>query len=295
MSPTPWNAYKTLIQLGFQPVMLNALYRLGLVSGHYHRLEAREQRMEYGARATDTGMLRSLFAFPPIEGLFSVLGDAGKAALLTQADEVVSGKVRLFGGEPVELNLVVPGKLEHWTAYESGRVDFRNRLVDIKLLWEPARFGWVFNLGRAFYLTREEKYAESFWRNYETFAAANPPYLGPNWASGQEAALRLMAFVWAAQVFRGSSSSTPGRNAALAHAVAFHALRIVPTLVYARSQQNNHLITEAAGLLTAGLALPDHPKAPRWCRLGWKLLNEGLPSQIDFMANIPSTPPIITA
>ena len=60
-----------------------------------------------------------------------------------------------------------------------------------------------------------------------------------------------------------------------------HAARIIPTLVYARSQQNNHLLTEAAGLLTAGLALPDHPQASRWCALGWKWLNEGLRSQID--------------
>jgi hypothetical protein len=281
MSPSPWNAYKALIQLGFQPVMLSALYRLGLVSGHYRRSEARAQRMESEAQGKYTGVLHPLFAFPTSEGLLAVLGDAGRAALLTTAGEVVSGKVRLFGGEPVELNLAVPGKLKHWSSYQSGQVDFQNRLVDIKMLWEPARFGWVFSLGRAFHLTREEKYAESFWRNYETFAATNPPYLGPNWASGQEAALRLMAFVWAAQVFRASSSSTPERNAALAHAIAFHALRIVPTLVYARSQQNNHLLTEAAGLLTAGLALPDHPKASRWCRLGWKFLNEGLQSQID--------------
>jgi hypothetical protein len=130
-------------------------------------------------------------------------------------------------------------------------------------------------------LTREEKYAEAFWHNFETFNAANPPYRGPNWISGQEAALRLMAFVWAGQVFAGSSGSSPERKAALTHSISLHAVRIIPTLVYARSQQNNHLLTEAAGLLTAGLALPDHPNATHWCALGWKWLNEGLRSQID--------------
>jgi hypothetical protein len=90
-----------------------------------------------------------------------------------------------------------------------------------------------------------------------------------------------MAYVWAAQAFAGSSSSTPERQAALARSLASHATRIIPTLVYARSQQNNHLLTEAAGLLTAGLALPDHPQASRWCALGWKWLTEGLRLQID--------------
>jgi hypothetical protein len=278
---TPWskfyNAYKALVQLGFQPVALNALYRFGLSSGHYRRAENREQKIE-------NGVLHPLFTFPAPEELLPVLGEDGKIALLAEADEIVAGKIRLFGGEPVELKLTIPGKLEHWTAYEtrSSLLSFLSSpFSDIKFIWEPARFGWAFCLGRAYHLTHAEKYAETFWQAFETFTNANPLYFGPNWISGQEAALRLMAFVWAAQVFAGASSSTPERKAALARSVAAHASRIVPTLVYARSQQNNHLLTEAAGLLTAGLALPDHPQASRWCMLGWKWLTEGLRSQVD--------------
>jgi len=272
-----YNGYKALVQLGIQPVALNAIYRLGLATGHYRRVEAGEQKLE-------NSILRPLFTFPAPEELLAVLGKDGKYALFVEADEIVAGRVRLFGGQPVELTLTVPGKLEHWTAYEthpSLLSTLLSPLSDIKFIWEPARFGWAFCLGRAYHLTHAEKYAETFWHNFEIFSTANPPCCGPNWISGQEAALRLMTFVWAAQIFAGSSSSTPERNAALARAVAAHASRIVPTLVYARSQQNNHLLTEAAGLLTAGLALSDHPQASHWCALGWKWLNEGLRSQID--------------
>ncbi len=138
-------------------------------------------------------------------------------------------------------------------------------------MWEPARFGWAFTLGRAYHLSGDEKYAAAFWQFFETFTDANPPCLGPHWMSGQEVALRLMAFVWAAQVFAASPSSTPERKSRLAASVAAHAARIPPTLVYARSQQNNHLLSEAAGLLTAGLALPDHPGAASWRRPGLAL------------------------
>jgi hypothetical protein len=289
MSPSLRNALTALVQLGVQPVMLNALYRLGLASGHYRRMEKSSLRSEAGEKGTKNSALRPLFAFPPPEEILAVLGESGKAALLPEADEIAAGRVRLFGAEPVRLDLSLPGKLEHWTAYETGKADFRPLLQrssagsasDIKLLWEPARFGWAFCLGRAFHLTQAEKYAEAFWKNFEIFTAANPPYLGPNWVSGQEVALRLMAFVWAGQVFSTASSSTPERNAALGRSVAFHASRIITTLVYARSQQNNHLLSEAAGLLTAGLALPGHPESHRWRTLGWKWLNEGLQSQID--------------
>jgi Heparinase II/III-like protein/Heparinase II/III N-terminus len=280
MLPTPWNAFKALVQLGIRPVMLNALYRIGLATGHYRRLESRDQLLEAEVGKKLDG-LRPVFVIPSSQELLEVLGDSGKVALLAEADEIMSGRVRLFGSEPVNLNLSVPGKLEHWTAYETGKADLRDLTLDLKMLWEPARFGWAFCLGRAFHLTGDEKYAETFWCNFEIFTAANPPCLGPNWTSGQEVALRLMAFTWAAQVFSNSSASTPERNAALARSVDLHALRIVPTFVYARSQQNNHLLTEAAGLLTAGLALPDHPEAPHWRFQGWKWLTAGLHSQID--------------
>jgi hypothetical protein len=277
-------AYKALTELGIQPVMLNALYRLGLASGHYRRAEEREKRTESREQREEISSLRPLFSFPRREDLLVVIGKDGKTALLAEADEIAEGKVRLFGAEPVELNLILPGPLAHWTAYETGKAPLPLdglSLPDIKFLWEPARFGWAFPLGRAYHLSGEERYAEAFWLYFETFSEANPPCLGPHWMSAQEVALRLMAFTWAGEIFADASASTAERRARLAAAVAAHAARIPPTLVYARSQQNNHLLTEAAGLLTAGLALPEHADATRWRSLGWRWLNSGLQAQID--------------
>jgi hypothetical protein len=269
--------YKALAQLGFQPVMLNALYRLGLATGHYRRAT---EKISF----QDVGLLRSVLPIPKVEVLQAVLGEEGKKQLLTEADEIIDGKVRLFGGEPAPLILKVEGVLAHWTAYETGRTPLPTSSLpfpDIKSLWEPARFGWAFTLGRAYFLTRQEKYAESFWRYFEAFTGANPPCLGPHWISGQEVALRLMAFAWIDQILSDSPASTEDRRGCLASSVAAHAARIPPTMVYARSQQNNHLLTEAAGLLTAGAALPDIPESDRWSTLGWKWLNLGLRAQID--------------
>ncbi len=274
-------ALKAARQLGLRQVGLYALYKFGLLTGHYRRSEEREQGEE-------NSLLRSVLPLPRQEELLTILGQNDKNAILAEADEIVGGKARLFGAEPVELVLALPGKLAHWTAYETGKVPLppvsepaNLPTCDVKRIWEPARFGWTFALGRAYRLTGDEKYAETFWRNFEIFTDANPPCLGPHWMSGQEVALRLMAFVWAAQAFDAAPASTPERNQRLAVSVAAHAARIPSTIVYARSQHNNHLLTEAAGLFTAGLALPDHPDAPRWRGLGWRWLNHGLQSQID--------------
>ena len=270
---------KAIFQLGIQPVALNALYRLGLVTGYFRRVTLGRKTDKW-----EVSICPTLFSLPSREEILAILGSDARAVLLAEADEIIAGKVRLFGGDPVQFSLSPPGKLEHWTAYETGRARIPINEIsnsDIKFLWEPARFGWAFTLGRAYHLTGDNKYAIAFWGYFETFADANPPCLGPHWMSGQEVALRLMSFVWAGQVFENASASTPERKARLTAAIAAHAARIPPTLVYARSQQNNHLLTEAAGLLTAGLALPNHPDASRWRNLGWRWLNNGLQSQID--------------
>jgi hypothetical protein len=93
-------------------------------------------------------------------------------------------------------------------------------------------------------------------------------------------ALRLIAFVFAAQIFADSIHSTEDQKSKIGAAIAHHACRIPPTMIYARAQNNNHLLSEAAGLITASLALPEHPQANRWSRLGWKWFENGLQNQI---------------
>ena len=287
-------AIRTLIQalreLGPSQLGLYALYRFGLRSGHYRRITPPPEASSPG---THPPALRlDLFQFPSRDALARLLEEKADA-LLAEANEIVSGKFRQFGGPAVPLRLKPDeGLLEHWTVYEQRAEPRREERTgdagepeapearDIKFVWEPGRFGWAFTLGRAYHLSRDERLAQAFWSYCETFLDANPPYLGPHWRSGQEAALRLMALVWAAQVFATSPCSTPERMALLSEAVAFHAARIPPTLVYARSQHNNHLLTEAAGLYTAGLALPAHPCAGHWRALGWRWLNQGLQAQI---------------
>jgi len=273
-------AFKALCQLGISQSALYAIYKFGLLSGYYRR-------------ATGSGDLddknhsikfQSLFDFPSPADLLAVLGEDGKAQLLHQADEIVAGKVRLFGAEPVPLQLALVNPLQHWTAYEKDASlynELYTGIKDIKFIWEPSRFGWAFTLGRAWHLSMDERYADAFWTLTERFLDANPPNMGPQWVSAQEVALRLMAFAWSLQVFATSQHSSPERQARLASSIARHAARIPPTLVYARSQNNNHLLSEAAGLFTAGLALPAHPQSARWRKLGWKWLQRAFRQQID--------------
>jgi hypothetical protein len=269
-------AFKALSELGPRQIGQFALYRLALRTGWLRRLTQIPARTGIPFQAD---ALKPLLQLPDPKLLREAILTENLPLLWVEAAEIIEGRARFFGGKPAVLQLGLPGPLAHWTEYEAGLKI--QGVDDIKFVWEPGRFGWAYTLGRAYWMCGEERYSQAFWNYTEAFWEANPPYLGPHWSSAQEVALRLIALAFAAQIFSGSQHSTPDRLARLAQAIADHAARIPPSLAYARAQNNNHLLSEAAGLYTAGICLADHPHAYRWRELGWKWFNRGLVSQID--------------
>ncbi|HET6846727.1 MAG TPA: heparinase II/III family protein [Anaerolineales bacterium] len=267
--------FKLVSQLGIRPLLLYAVYRLGILTGHYRRLDARMR-----ADAGSAGAFHPVFALPERSALVLGLDRLARTAISREADAVIHGKVRLFGDQLVPLQLSISQPLRHWTDYERDPSLLAPLAIpngDVKYLWEPARFGWAYSLGSMFFLTGRETYALAFWKRFEQFESANPAYSGPHWMNGQEVAIRLMALLWAAHTFVAARASTASRRSCLSDSIALHAARIPPTLIYARSQNNNHLVTEAAALYLAGTALDRKP----WRDLGWQWLNRALQSQIN--------------
>lgn len=269
-------ALKATRELGFQQVGLYLYYQLGLRSGLLRLLTPAKKPSDQ-SRSQTFEISTELLDIPKRENLVKVIGE-NAPALLAEANDIDNGKVRLFGGPPQDLNLVVSLPLRHWTVVALDQS--KAGVDDIKFLWEPARFTWIYTLARAYILSDDEGYVEVFWREFEAFSDINLTNLGPNWVSGQEVALRLIAFTFAYQVFNKSSTSSPERINRLSIAIADHAARIPPTISYARAQNNNHLLSEAAGLITAGHCLSEHPMANKWREIGWHWFNHAIRTQI---------------
>ena len=188
---------KAAKQLGIPSLGLFARYQIGLRSGYYRWVTPARSISE--PEGPESWVINSrLLALPTQESLRSVR-DANLPGIRTIAEEIIAGQVRLFGGHAVSLDLVPPQPLSHWTAYEIGQA--KTGANDIKWVWEPARFGWTVSLAQAYLAFGDERYAQAFWHYLEVFLESNPPYQGPNWMSGQEVALRLIALVLSIQVF----------------------------------------------------------------------------------------------
>ncbi|WP_254453305.1 heparinase II/III-family protein [Siccirubricoccus sp. G192] len=132
----------------------------------------------------------------------------------------------------------------------------RNRWAELPLLAQAARL----DLGGG-HLARAEALLAGWCR-------ANPAFRGPNWACGQEAALRALHLALALALLGAAGAPPPGARALL----ALHGRRIAATAAYAAAQDNNHTISEAAGLLVCGLLL----RRPGWAAQGEARLRRGL-------------------
>jgi asparagine synthase (glutamine-hydrolysing) len=145
---------------------------------------------------------------------------------------------------------------------------------DIKVIWEPSRFGFAYDLVRAYWRTGDERYPQMFWQLVEDWADQNPPHAGVNWKCGQEIALRVMAWLFGLYGFLESPVTTAARVATLAQMVAVSGMRIEANLDYALSQRNNHGISEGVGLWTIGLQFPEFKQSCRWVDLGRQVLEQ---------------------
>lgn len=128
--------------------------------------------------------------------------------------------------------------------------DFDPRVSDIKLIWELSRMHWAVNFaqqireGKPEYLSTLNEWLEDWLRN-------NPPYYGPNWKCGQEASLRVINLGLAGFILGTSGNPLP----AFCEIIELHLKRILPTIPYARAQNNNHGTSEAAALYIGGTLL----------------------------------------
>ena len=196
------------------------------------------------------------------------------------ADAACEGRFDLLGyeglsfGDPIDWSLdPISGRRaprDHWSRLDP--LDW-NTVGDHKVVWELNRHQWMVQLGQAWALTGELRYAHAFTKYVAHWLDANPPGLGINWASSLEVSFRLIAWCWALLLLRGSPALSPALLDRLVRAIWAHAAHVERYLSYYFSP-NTHLTGEALGLVYAGLIFPELPRAERWRELGTRILVE---------------------
>ncbi|HEX8098346.1 MAG TPA: heparinase II/III family protein, partial [Pyrinomonadaceae bacterium] len=209
-------------------------------------------------------------------------GHHAEDVLVARADRITEGRFDLLGlrdlhfGTPPDWHLEPVSKkrapLVHWS-----RINYLDANVagDKKIVWELNRQQYFAALGRAYWLTGEEKYAETFARHLESWMDENPPKLGVNWASSLEVSFRSISWLWALHFFKDSPQLTPALFLRALKYLYLHA-RHLETYLSTYFSPNTHLTGEALGLFYAGTLWPELRAAARWRETGLCVLLSSL-------------------
>jgi hypothetical protein len=204
---------------------------------------------------------------------------------MQQAGAICDGRLTLFGREfqydavPSWHRDPISGR--EWPRRFWGDVDIRDgqTIGGVKWVWELNRHHHLVTLGKAFFLSNEECFAEQVCTQLADWIQANPLHTGVNWTSPLELAVRLINWTWALAFVRHSRALTADLFVLILRSVAEQTQHIARHLS-AYSSANNHLIGEAAGLAVIGMCFPWLQDASRWCDVGLKILARELEKQI---------------
>ncbi|MEE4175231.1 MAG: alginate lyase family protein [Xanthomonadales bacterium] len=210
----------------------------------------------------------------------------GAKALIERADAVCLGTFDLLGHGPLSFGHPVNWHLDPVSGQESPQVHWSRidpldpaQVGDSKVVWELNRHQWLLDLGQAWRLTGDERYARRFITLALDWIYRNPYGMGINWSSALEVAMRSLSWCWALGLFRGSRALTPDVFHTLLEALQGHA-RFIERYLSRYYSPNTHLTVEALALYTLGTLLHELQDAERWQSLGRRVLLEQLPIQV---------------
>jgi hypothetical protein len=197
--------------------------------------------------------------------------------VVDQAEEVLNNRITLFGAK-VPFGQAIDWNRDYVTGdrWPTRRVDYHGCLAgDPKVVWELNRHQFMPVLGKAAFLTGEERYAAKAVDLLLSWIEQNPPYVGINWVSGIELALRVMSWIWTLKYITNSAHLTPPAYVRIVGSLYLQVNHVARHLsLY--SSANNHLISELSAMAVAGYALNHR----RWVQRALTMLESEIDRQV---------------
>jgi hypothetical protein len=214
------------------------------------------------------------------------VADAAADATVAAADRLIAGEWVVLGvlrddlADPDWYHDPVTGRRAPQDR-PAWRIDHRDEKVtgNVKSVWELSRHHHLTVLAAAWWLTREEKYADLVDAQLRSWWRENPFLSGIHWTGGIELGIRLTSWVWirrllddwpkAGDLFETNDDALRQLWWHQAHLAAFPSRG---------SSGNNHAIAEDSGLLSAACAFPWFDESERWREIATRRLVRDLAS-----------------
>jgi hypothetical protein len=154
-------------------------------------------------------------------------------------------------------------------------IDCRNTesMGDIKIIWELNRHQYFLELGKAYLYTQDEKYAQEFVSQIDSWIEQNPFEMGINWITKLDIGIRVISWIITIRFFYHSIHYTADINFKIIKMIYLQVSHIQKYMSYG-SSANNHLIGQGAALVLVGILCPELKISSILRRQGEKILLE---------------------
>lgn len=164
----------------------------------------------------------------------------------------------------------------HWTKI----VDYSQKDGDIKYVWEPSRFTFVYEIIRHDYHNKTD-HSEWIWAKIDSWIDNNPINYGPNFKCSQEISLRVLNWIYCLNFYAFSGSLTEDRFQKILNAIYWQMKHVYDNIQFSRiAVRNNHAITETLALYIVGSQFPFFKESDKWKTKGKKWFEEEIKYQV---------------
>jgi len=212
--------------------------------------------------------------------------------LLDAANKIVEHKLLLFSSHPIQADTPIRWNrdyeegaafdADHWkpgSRYTMSQLlsDPQN---DIYFVWELNRHQHFLDLGKAYWYSGDETFAEEFVRQIKTWIDQNPYPDSVNWVSPNEIALRGVFWLLGYNFFLRSEWVDEDFFCHFYRTLLYHGHAVYNAL-QATSQSSSppvsHLVAQAAFLYLLGTLFPEYIHSKQWSVFGWDILQGKTP------------------
>jgi hypothetical protein len=165
---------------------------------------------------------------------------------------------------------------QYWADYDP----VSSRSGDAKIIHELNRQQHLPRLAKVFLLTGEERYAREALSQIEDWIQQNPKWMGINWSSSLEIAIRSVSWMWTLFLLLPSKVIDEISAGHICKSL-FDQLNHVYRYPSLYSSPNTHLIGEAAALFMGGMVFAEYPHAAAWRSFGATMLIEQMQRQVN--------------
>ncbi|WP_223546398.1 alginate lyase family protein [Priestia aryabhattai] len=171
-------------------------------------------------------------------------------------DLLGSGKINLGKSIPwnkdFKVNYVWPNKY-----YKKIQIVDSSNNADVKVPWELSRFQHIFTLGKAYWISRDEKYSQEFVDQIRDWLYKNPFEMTVNWTCTMDVAIRAVNWITGYYFFKDSLVIKEEFWKLFNNSLYQHGKYIINNLENKGNHTGNHYLSNIVGLAWLGIYFED--------------------------------------